>query len=134
MDDLVVGQWVIPGSELEERFETSGGPGGQHANRSETAVRLRFNIADSSLPKEVRSKLMTRLGTMVEVVAGEQRSQARNREVARQRLVGRIEEALREPKHRKATKPTRASRNRRLSAKKARSEKKKKRRRPGLDD
>ncbi len=134
MEDLVVGSLTIPAAELEERFETSGGPGGQHANRSETAVRLRFQVNESSLPVEAREKLASRLGNIVEVSAGESRSQHQNREMARRRLAQRIEEALVDPEQRRKTRPTRASADRRLIEKKARSEVKKQRRRPGIDD
>ncbi|MEE9176839.1 MAG: alternative ribosome rescue aminoacyl-tRNA hydrolase ArfB [Acidimicrobiia bacterium] len=134
MDDLEVGTWVIPGAELEERFETSGGPGGQHANRNETTVRLRFRVDESSLPSELREKLVSRLGNVIDVTSGGSRSQRQNREKARQRLVRRIEEALDDPKPRKKTRPTRASKNKRLTEKKARSDVKKQRRRPTLED
>lgn len=134
MEDLVVGSLTIPSAELEERFETSGGPGGQHANRSETAVRLRFQVTESSLPVEAREKLVSRLGNIVEVSAAESRSQHQNREMARRRLAERIEEALVDPEQRKKTRPTRASADRRLIEKKARSDVKKQRRRPELDD
>lgn len=134
MEDLVVGSLTIPSAELEERFETSGGPGGQHANRSETAVRLRFQVNESSLPVEAREKLVSRLGNIVEVSAAESRSQHQNREMARRRLAERIEEALVDPEQRKKTRPTRASADRRLIEKKARSDVKKQRRRPELDD
>lgn len=134
MEDLVVGSLTIPSAELEERFETSGGPGGQHANRSETAVRLRFQVTESSLPVEAREKLVSRLGNIVEVSAAESRSQHQNREMARRRLAERIEEALVDPEQRKKTRATRASADRRLIEKKARSDVKKQRRRPELDD
>ncbi len=134
MEDLVVGSLTIPATELEERFETSGGPGGQHANRSETAVRLRFQVKESSLPVEAREKLASRLGNIVEVSAAESRSQHQNREMARRRLAQRIEEALVDPEQRTRTRPTRASADRRLIEKKARSEVKKQRRRPDIDD
>jgi len=134
MDDLQVGDWIILATELEERFDTSGGPGGQHANRNETSVRLRFRVAESTLPIEIREKLTSKLGSVVEVTASDQRSQSRNRETARTRLKERIESALVEPKARKSTKPTRASKNRRVEAKKARSGVKKNRRPPTLDD
>ena len=62
MDELIVGGHTIPDSELEETFETSGGPGGQHANRNATAVRLRFRILESSLPEDVRARLADKLG------------------------------------------------------------------------
>ena len=134
MDDLEVGDWIIPGSELEERFETSGGPGGQHANRSETTVRLRFRVDESSLPSELREKLASRLGNVIDVTSGDSRSQRQNREKARQRLARRIEEALADPKPRQQTRPTRASKNKRLTEKKARSDVKKQRRHPTLDE
>ena len=134
MDDLEVGDWIIPATELEERFDTSGGPGGQHANRNETSVRLRLDLEKSSLPDEVKITLMNRIGAVIEVTASDQRSQSRNRETARNRLKERMEAALVEPKTRKSTKPTRASKTRRVETKKARSEVKKRRRRPTLDD
>lgn len=134
MDDLVVGDLVIPAEDLEERFVTSGGPGGQHANRSETAVRLRLDIAGSSLPEEVKSRLILRLGEVVEVTAGESRSQHRNRETARRRLAERIEAGLVERRPRKSTKPSKEARRRRLAEKRARSELKRRRRRPNLED
>ena len=132
-DGITVGGWLIPESELEERFDTSGGPGGQHANRNETAVTLRFNIAGSSLPIEVQEKLLLRLGPWAEVNAAETRSQWRNREVARERLIAKLEEALIEPKPRKKTKPSTRAREQRLAEKKARSEVKQKRRPPEVD-
>ncbi|MDP9495216.1 MAG: aminoacyl-tRNA hydrolase, partial [Actinomycetota bacterium] len=102
-DGITVGGWPIPESELEERFDTSGGPGGQHANRNETAVTLRFNIDESSLPDGLREKLSRRIGSSVEVVAAETRSQWRNREIARDRLAAKLESALVDPKPRKKT-------------------------------
>ena len=134
MDDLQVGEWTIPAAELEERFDTSGGPGGQHANRNETMVRLRLDVERSSLPDDVKSKLIGRLGSVIQVTSSDQRSQSRNRETARLRMKERIESALVEPKTRKTTKPTKASKKRRVEDKKARSEVKKARRRPTVDD
>jgi len=134
MEDLVVGDLIIPADELEERFDTSGGPGGQHANRSNTAVTLRFDIAKSSLPEEVRARLLARLGEMVEVRASESRSQARNRQTARERMEQRIAKALRVPKRRKRTGPTRRSLEDRLAAKRARSQLKRSRRPPNDHD
>jgi ribosome-associated protein len=132
-DGITVGRWLIPETELEERFDTSGGPGGQHANRNETAVTLRFDIAESSLPEDVRQTLARRLGDRVEVVASDTRSQLRNRETARERLVQRIEAALVEPKPRKQTKPGRQATEKRLEEKRARSEVKRQRRKPEPD-
>ena len=134
LDHLIVRDMVIPGSEIEETFHTSGGPGGQHANRSETAVRLRFPITESSLPADVKELLVSRLGKVVEVTASDERSQLRNRELARERLVERLEEGLRRPKRRKKTKPTRASKRRRLAEKRAHAEKKRLRKPPEIPE
>lgn len=133
-DDLVVKDMVIPASEIEETFHTSGGPGGQHANRNETAVRLRFPIRASSLPADVKDRLISRLGEVVVVTASDERSQLRNRQIARQRLVEQLEKGLARPKRRKKTRRTRASDKRRLERKKARGKKKRLRRPPRLDD
>ncbi len=132
-EGITVGGWLIPESELEERFDTPGGPGGQHANKNETAVSLRFNVDDSSLPEDIRQTLKRRLGSWVEVTAADTRSQWRNREVARDRLITKLEAALVEAKPRKKTKPSRAAKERRLESKKARSEVKQKRRPPEVD-
>jgi ribosome-associated protein len=132
-DPIDIGEWSIPATEIEERFDTSGGPGGQHANKTETAVTIRFEITESSLPEPVRERLERRLGAVVEVTASDTRSQRRNREIARQRLIERLEKALVDPKPRKKTKPSKAARERRLAEKKARSEKKKARQRPDHD-
>lgn len=134
MEDLVAGHLIIPGADLEEIFETSGGPGGQHANRSETAVRLRLDIAKSSLPDPVKKSLLGHLGKLVEATASEERSQARNREIARRRLAEKIESALHEDRPRKQTKPTRASKERRLAEKRQRSDVKRQRRPPRVND
>jgi len=134
MDDLELGRYTIPASELEEIFETSGGPGGQHANRSATAVRLRFDIAASSLPGEIRSKLRSRIGDTLEVVAADSRSQFRNRAIARRRLRDKLETALVDQPERKRTKPTRAAKRRRIERKKARGDVKRLRRRPDPED
>ena len=133
MEDLVVGKLTIPGHELEESFETSGGPGGQHANRTRSQVRLRFRISGSSLPEEIQAKLIERLGDVVEIQSSESRSQFRNRAIARRRLVERISSALSETPQRRATKPTRSARRRRLEEKRARSELKRQRRRPDIE-
>lgn len=130
MDDLRVGGYLIPEAELDEAFETYGGPGGQHANRNQTAVRLRFDIEGSSLPSEVRTKLRSRIGDYAEVTVSDSRSQFRNRAIARQRLKEKLENALIDPPRRRETKPTKASQERRLVEKKARSDTKRLRRAP----
>jgi ribosome-associated protein len=132
-DPIEVGEWSIPENEIEARFDTPGGPGGQHANKTETAVTIRFHIAASSLPEPVRERLKGRLGPVVEVTASDTRSQWRNREIARRRLIDRLEQALADPKPRKRTKPTKAAKERRMAEKKAHSEKKTSRKRPDLD-
>jgi ribosome-associated protein len=134
VDDLIVGNLTIPAAELDERFETSGGPGGQHANRNETTVRLRFDVGASSIPNEAKSKILSRLGPTIEVTAGDHRSQWRNRALARRRLVEVLQGALAEQTKRRPTKPTRASKNRRLSSKRAQSDKKRDRRPPRPED
>lgn len=119
---------ALPEAELTERFLRADGPGGQHVNRTESAVELRFDVARSpSLPEPVRERLLTRRdrrltddGVLV-IQARRFRDQARNREDARERLVEIIRAALLPPKPRVATKPTRASKERRLVGKQQRS-------------
>lgn len=133
MDDLKVGRYTIPASELEESFETSGGPGGQHANRNETSVRLRLDITNSSLPDEIRSKLRERIGDVAEVTAADSRSQFRNRSLARKRLQEKLRQAMVDPPKRKKTRPTRASKRRRIEEKKHRGRKKRLRKPPDIE-
>jgi ribosome-associated protein len=118
---------VLPETELTERFLRADGPGGQHVNRTESAVELRFDVARSpSLPDAVRERLLARRdrrltddGVLV-IQARRFRDQSRNREDARERLVEVIRAALVAPKTRVATKPTRASKERRLAGKQQR--------------
>jgi ribosome-associated protein len=122
---------AIPLSELEWRFTASGGPGGQHANRSNTRAEVRFDVAASpSLSDVHRERLVQRLGPVVRVVADDERSQLRNRDLAIERLRGRLAEALRVERTRRPTAPTRASQQRRLESKKRRSDVKRLRRPP----
>lgn len=132
-DGIHVKGMHIPDHEIEESFHTSGGPGGQHANRSETAVRLRFRPGHSSLPQHVKDRLIEKLGDVVEVSVADERSQLRNRETARERLAEQLEKALKRPRKRKKTRRTRASNERRLNKKKARSRKKKLRKPPEIE-
>jgi ribosome-associated protein len=127
---------VIPLSELEWRFARSGGPGGQHVNTSNTRVEVRFDVAGSpSLGPRQRSRLLTRLGPVVRATASETRSQARNRELALERLRRRIAEGLRRPPpRRRPTAPSGAARRSRLDAKRRRAETKRRRRPPGPDE
>jgi ribosome-associated protein len=131
MDGLKVGRFTVPEAEIQETFTTSGGPGGQHANRSETAVELRFDLAGSdAFPPTEKGVMLDRLGAVVVVTASESRSQWRNRSAARRRLVARLEQALRTSKQRRPTKPTRAARQNRLESKRRQSEKKRLRQKP----
>lgn len=115
---------VLPENELTERFLRADGPGGQHVNRTESAVELRFDVARSpSLPEPLRGRLLARRdrrltddGVLV-IQARRFRDQGRNREDARERLVEIIRAALVVPKARIATKPTRGSQERRLAGK-----------------
>ena len=119
---------VIPLEELEWRFSTSGGPGGQHANRASTRAEVRFDVAASpSLGPRQRARLLDRLGPVVRVSAGEERSQARNRALALERLARRLAAALTVERTRTATAPTKASITRRLEHKRRRGELKRRR-------
>jgi len=125
---------VLPLAELSWRFSRSGGPGGQHANTSDTRAEVRFDIAGSpSLGPRQRSRLQERFGDEVWVVASDERSQARNRDLALERLADRLAEALRVSTPRRATRPSRASDRRRLEAKRRQSNRKADRRRPAPD-
>lgn len=125
---IVTASIAIPDSELVERFTRADGPGGQHVNRTESAVELRFDVAGSpSLPDEVRERLlarkdrrMTDAGVLV-IQARRFRDQARNRDDARDRLADVLREGTVVAKKRVATKPTRASKERRLVGKAQRS-------------
>jgi ribosome-associated protein len=127
---------VIPAEELRWRFDPSGGPGGQHANKSSTRVELAFDVAGSpAVPEPMRALLLERLGGRLttgelRVVVNESRSQWRNREIARRRLAAALEEALRTRRPRRATRPTAAARLRRLAVKRHRGEAKRRRRPP----
>ncbi len=135
-DDLVVTRSVrIPRRELEVSFSASGGPGGQHANKNATRVDLRFDVESSSaFSASQRDRVRSKLGPEVRVSADDERSQLRNRELAEQRLADRLRDALRVERTRKATKPTKGSKRRRLDAKKRRGETKRQRRKPTRND
>jgi ribosome-associated protein len=135
-DDLAVTRSVrVPRRELRLTFSTSGGAGGQHANRNATRVELRFDVAaTSALSARQRERVIARLGPEIRVVVDDERSQLRNREIAERRLVERLREALRVPRARTATRPTKASQRRRVDAKRRRGETKQRRRKPAPDD
>jgi len=114
----VTRQLAIPLDEFQWRTTTSGGPGGQHANRSSTRVEVRFDVESSpSLGPRQRARLLERFGPVVRAVAGESRSQTRNRDAALARLAIRLEAALRVEPRRVPTRPSRAAAARRVEEK-----------------
>jgi ribosome-associated protein len=124
----------IPMSEIVVRASRSSGPGGQHANVTASRIEASFQISSSdSLNATQRKRLQERFGDRVTAVSQDARSQARNREIALERLAEKIAEAITPPKPRRKTRPTRASKERRLEGKRKRSEVKRARRRPGGD-
>jgi ribosome-associated protein len=126
---------TIPLAEITVRTSRSSGPGGQHANVTASRVEAVFDIAASSaLTEDQRARLMARFGPRITAVAQEARSQARNRELALERLRARIARGLHVRRPRRPTKPGRAARERRLEAKRRRSDVKRARRRPDSSD
>jgi ribosome-associated protein len=119
---------AIDEREVEERFVRASGPGGQNVNKVSTAVQLRFDVNASSLPAEVKTRLISLSGSrlttegVLVIDAREHRTQAQNREAARDRLIALIEQATRRPKKRRPTKPGKAAKEKRLTSKKRRSE------------
>ena len=122
---------AIPVSEIELRFSRSSGPGGQHAQKTETRVEAIFDVeASTALTSIQKARVRRRAGTIIRAIAQDERSQARNRELAIERLVASLREALRVERRRRPTAPTAASRERRLEQKRRRSELKQLRRPP----
>jgi len=125
----------IPLGEIELRASRSSGPGGQHANVTASRVEAVFDVAASSVLDETqRRRLMERAGPLVTAVAQEARGQARNRELALQRLAEKIASGLRVPRRRRPTRPTAASRRRRLEQKRRAAERKQSRRTPPVEE
>jgi ribosome-associated protein len=122
---------AIPLSEVTVRASRSSGPGGQHANVTASRVEASFDVlASSTLSEAQRDRALARAGPRIVAIAQDERSQARNRELALARLGERLAEALAVPKRRRATRPTAASRERRLQAKRRATERKRGRRTP----
>src|SRR4051794_33948007 len=124
----------IPLDEIVVRASRSSGPGGQHANVTASRIEAVFDIgASPSLTEAQRARLRARYGARVTAVAQDARSQARNRELALERLRERIARGLHVPRARHATKPTRSSKERRLEQKRQLAQRKRDRRRPPTD-
>jgi ribosome-associated protein len=122
---------VLPLAEVELQVSRSSGPGGQHAQKSETRVVAVFDVeASNALTDTQKRRVVAKAGPVLRAVAQDERSQTRNRELAVERLVAALREALRVERKRKPTKPTAASRERRLEGKRRRGEVKRLRRRP----
>jgi ribosome-associated protein len=127
----IAGDLTIPLSEVNVRASRSSGPGGQHANVTASRVEASFDVlASTTLTDTQRERLMERVGGRIVAIAQDERSQARNRELALTRLTERLADALAVPKRRRATRPTAASRERRLQAKRRGTERKRERRPP----
>ena len=114
--------------ELDERFVRASGPGGQNVNKVSTAVELRFDVGASSLPYDMKQRLIALAGSRMTgddvllIDSREHRTQAQNREAARARLVALLQHAAKRPKTRRPTKPKRAAKEKRLESKRQRSE------------
>ena len=125
---------LLPVSEIALRVSRSGGPGGQHAQKSSTRVEAVFDVeASTALTEAQKRRVVARSGAVLRAVAQDERSQARNRELAVERLVEKLRTALAVPRRRVATKPTAGARERRLEGKRRRARTKALRRPPGAE-
>jgi ribosome-associated protein len=125
----------IPLDEISIRASRSSGPGGQHANVTASRIEASFDVAASqTLDDAQKQRVIARCGPIVRAIAQDARSQSRNRTLALERLAARIGRALEVPRTRRPTKPTKASRQRRLDAKRRDAQRKSDRRRPESGD
>ncbi|HYG97283.1 MAG TPA: alternative ribosome rescue aminoacyl-tRNA hydrolase ArfB [Solirubrobacterales bacterium] len=125
----------LPLAEIELRTSRSSGPGGQHANVTASRVEAVFDVESSAaLDGRQRARLLERLGPVVTAVAQDARGQARNRDLALERLAAKIAAGLRVQRKRRQTRPSRASRRRRLEQKRQQGERKRNRKRPPIDE
>jgi ribosome-associated protein len=126
---------TIPFAEIVLRTSRSSGPGGQHANVTASRVEASFDVlASRALSESQRARILARAGGRIVAVAQDERSQTRNRELALRRLAERLARALAVPRHRRPTRPTAASRERRLQAKRRATDRKRGRRPPAADE
>lgn len=134
-DQLEIGHGVsIPFEEIEVRASRSGGPGGQHANKTASRIEAIFDVrASPSLTPSQKERIAGRLGPRVTAVSQDSRGQARNRAIAMERLRSRLAGALTPPKRRRPTRPSRGAKERRLESKRQQSQRKQQRRRPQDD-
>lgn len=134
MDDVVTPRGVrIPGAAISVRFSRSGGPGGQHANTADTKARVTVDLSACGLSPTRLARLVDALGPTISATSERTRSQWRNRNVALDRILDRIDTAMVPARPRRATKPTKASQARRLADKQHTAKRKAARRRPELD-
>jgi ribosome-associated protein len=132
---VINAELALPLNEVELRTSRSSGPGGQHANVTASRVEAVFELDESAALNEAqRERLRARYGDRVTAVAQDARSQARNRELALERLREKLAAGLVVPKRRRGTKPSRAAKERRLESKKRRSERKRQRKPPSVED
>jgi ribosome-associated protein len=135
-DPMPIGRYAqIPLAEITIRASRSSGPGGQHANVTASRIEAVFDVeASEALSESQKQRVILRIGPRVSAIAQDARSQSQNRELALERLRGRLESALHVDRPRRPTRPTKASEQRRIEAKRSQSERKRQRRSPGAEE